>query len=418
MSNKPHACSPSHTEPARTVGGCQVTHAGADPQPPSAPPALPGVRHKLLVMSGKGGVGKSTVAVNLAATLAHLGYRVGLMDVDIHGPSIPTLLKLEGWHPVVGDEGRIQPVEFGSLKVMSIGLLLKDRLAPVIWRGPMKMTAIKQFIEEVAWGELDYLIVDAPPGTGDEPLSVAQLLQPLDGAVIVTTPQEVALADVRRSIGFCREVGLTVLGVIENMSGFVCPHCGQVSDPFSRGGGETMAGELDVPFLGRIPLDGLIVQTCDDGQPFVQRHPEAPAAKALAAIIEALIVRTGGAAPAATPAPAVAIDPVARRFGRMNAPDAAASVTGPCGDTMEFHLVIADGRIVDAMYWTEGCEETRRCGAAVADWVCGRPLLAALNLSAGMVTARLPALSAAHRHCPILAVSAFYRAAAEYLLLP
>ena len=254
-------------------------------------------------MSGKGGVGKSTVAVNIAATLAQLGYRVGLMDVDIHGPSVPTLLRLEGWRPTTGDDG-IVPVEVGALKVMSIGLLLESRVTPVIWRGPMKITAIRQFIEDVDWGDLDYLVVDAPPGTGDEPLSVAQLLEPLDGAVIVTTPQEVALADVRRSIGFCREVGVTILGVLENMSGFVCPHCGEVSEPFGRGGGETMARELDVPFLGRVPLDARIMQTGDDGQPFVQRHPETPAARALTDVIEALITRTGGATPAAKPATA------------------------------------------------------------------------------------------------------------------
>lgn len=398
-------------------GSCHTSDTGRASRP-DVVDRLPRVRHRIMVMSGKGGVGKSTVAVNLAATLAHLGYRVGLMDVDIHGPSIPTLLNLSGWRVVTGDDG-IQPIEVGSLKVMSIGLMLADRTAPLIWRGPMKMTAIKQFIEEVAWGELDYLIVDAPPGTGDEPLSVAQLLQPLDGAVIVTTPQELALADVRRSIGFCREVGLPVLGVIENMSGFVCTHCGQKTDLFSRGGGETMAHELDVPFLGRIPLDEQIVRTGDAGQPFVQRHPTSPAAKALAEIIQALVVRTGGVPPAGVPPGSAKVnDPVIAHFGRMNDPSAAASVTGPCGDTMEFCLVIVDGRIADAKYWTEGCLESRRCGAAVAEWVRGRPLREALNISAGLVAARLPDLSDAHRHCPILAVSAFYRAAAEYLLLP
>ncbi|MFA5757351.1 MAG: Mrp/NBP35 family ATP-binding protein, partial [Smithellaceae bacterium] len=179
------------------------------------------IQHKIVVLSGKGGVGKSTVAVNLATALALHGLRVGLLDVDIHGPSVPTMLGLEG-ESLKGNPGELFPVEFGGLKVMSLGFLLQNPDDAVIWRGPMKMGVIKQFLTDVNWGDLDYLIIDAPPGTGDEPLSLCQLIQPLTGAVIVTTPQKIAAIDVRKSISFCRRVNVPVLGVVENMSGFVC----------------------------------------------------------------------------------------------------------------------------------------------------------------------------------------------------
>ena len=247
------------------------------------------IKRKYLVMSGKGGVGKSTVAVNIASVLAEQGYRVGLLDVDIHGPSIPTMLNLYGRHPVSGDDGAILPLEVGSLKVMSLGILLEGRDQAVIWRGPMKMTVIKQFLKDVEWGELDYLIVDAPPGTGDEPLSVCQLIEGLDGAVIVTTPQEVAIADVRRSVNFCHQVNVPVLGIVENMSGYVCPHCGKETDIFSRGGGEKLAGEMQVPFIGRIPLDPRVVMAGDGGYSFVRSHPEAPVAQAFSGVVQVVI---------------------------------------------------------------------------------------------------------------------------------
>lgn len=194
---------------------------------------------KIVVLSGKGGVGKSTVAVNLATALALNGLRVGLLDVDIHGPSVPTMLGLENETLKGGPEG-LFPVEFGGLKIMSLGFLLQNPDDAVIWRGPMKMGVIKQFLTDVQWGDLDYLIVDAPPGTGDEPLSICQLIQPLDGAVIVTTPQKVAAIDVRKSISFCRRLAVPVLGVIENMSGFVCPKCGEVTQILPTGGGKRL----------------------------------------------------------------------------------------------------------------------------------------------------------------------------------
>jgi Mrp family chromosome partitioning ATPase/predicted Fe-Mo cluster-binding NifX family protein len=246
------------------------------------------IRHKILVLSGKGGVGKSTVAANLAISLALSGKKVGLLDVDIHGPSIPKMLKL-GDATVQMKNGAIQPVEKAGLKVMSIGFLLRDRDDAVIWRGPMKMGVIKQFLKDVEWGDLDYLVVDSPPGTGDEPLSVCQLAAPVDGAVIVTTPQDVATADVRKSITFCRQLDLPVLGVVENMSGFVCPKCGTVTDIFKTGGGERMAADMGVPFLGRIPIDPAIGQACDDGTPFVYHHSRTETAKAFERIVTPIL---------------------------------------------------------------------------------------------------------------------------------
>ncbi|MBN1809303.1 MAG: Mrp/NBP35 family ATP-binding protein [Planctomycetes bacterium] len=229
------------------------------------------IRHKVLILSGKGGVGKSTVAVNLALALMDAGRTAGLLDVDIHGPSVPVLLDLKEAALVGGDNG-IEPAVYGDgLKVVSMGLMLRDQDDPVIWRGPLKYGAIKQFIKDVNWGDLDYLVVDAPPGTGDEPLSVAQLMEGADGAVIVTTPQEVALSDVRKCINFCRKLSLPVIGVVENMSGLVCPHCGKDVEVFGSGGGERMAGEMSVPFLGRIPLEPAVTELGDAGKPFI-RH--------------------------------------------------------------------------------------------------------------------------------------------------
>ncbi|MDD2236971.1 MAG: Mrp/NBP35 family ATP-binding protein [Kiritimatiellae bacterium] len=277
------SCASKQAKPGETAEAVQERQALAR--------RMCAIKKKYLVMSGKGGVGKSTVSVNVAATLAQQGYRVGLLDVDIHGPSIPTMLNLYGKRPVNGEDG-ILPLEVGSLKVMSLGLLLEGRDQAVIWRGPMKMNVIKQFLTDVEWGELDYLIVDAPPGTGDEPLSVCQLIEGLDGALIVTTPQEVAISDVRRSVNFCRQVGVPVLGIVENMSGFVCPHCGKETDVFRRGGGEKLASEMNVSFLGRIPMDPRVVLAGDEGQSFVEGYPDSPATKAFAEVVVA--VRDGG----------------------------------------------------------------------------------------------------------------------------
>lgn len=251
------------------------------------------IRHKIMVLSGKGGVGKSTVAANLAVTLALEGHQVGLLDVDFHGPSIPKLLGIENRVPRMGP-GVIYPIEISAnLKVMSMGVLLRDRDLAVIWRGPLKMGAIKQFLKDVEWGELDYLIIDSPPGTGDEPLSVAQLIPNIDGAIVVTNPQDLSIIDVRKSITFCRQVKMPVLGVIENMSGLTCPHCGKEIEVFKRGGGERMAMEMNVPFLGSIPIDPQVVEASDQGVSFVTEFAETKTAKAFEEAVQLLLSSLG-----------------------------------------------------------------------------------------------------------------------------
>ncbi|MEM2870456.1 MAG: Mrp/NBP35 family ATP-binding protein [Thermoplasmata archaeon] len=257
--------------------------------------ALKDVKHKLVIMSGKGGVGKSTVAANLAVALSMRGHTVGILDCDIHGPTIPKLLGVEGKRPVVTGAG-VEPIPVAPrIKVMSIGFLLSDNDSPVIWRGPLKMMAIKQFLGEVKWGELDYLIIDLPPGTGDEPLSIAQLLPGPDGALIVTTPQDVALLSVRKSINFARALNLPVIGLIENMSGLTCPHCGKRVDVFKTGGGMRACMDLTVPFLGCIPLDPMITDTGDAGRPFVTESMSSPTAKAFEEIARKVEELVGGA---------------------------------------------------------------------------------------------------------------------------
>jgi len=290
----PHAAHKPSSCEGCTSSSCDAKHArpGESPQELAQRQALYrrlcDIRHKILVLSGKGGVGKSTVAVNLAVARMLEGRKVGIMDCAIHGPSVPKMLNLEGAIMRQGNDG-IMPAELGGLKAMSIGFFLNSRDDAVIWRGPMKQSAIRQFLSDVEWGELDYLIIDLPPGTGDEPLSLIQLVDRPDGAVIVTTPQDVSTADVRRSISFCRQLNLPVLGVVENMSGFVCPHCGTLTEIFKTGGGERMAGEMKVPFLGRIPIDPAIGQACDDGMPYVFQFPKTQAGKEFRKIIEPLL---------------------------------------------------------------------------------------------------------------------------------
>jgi ATP-binding protein involved in chromosome partitioning len=245
------------------------------------------IQHKVIVLSGKGGVGKSTVAVNLAVSLAHVGRRVGLLDVDIHGPSVPTMLGLEG-APIQVRGDTIIPVQASDVRVMSIGFLLRSPDEAVIWRGPMKMGVIKQFLKDVEWGDLDYLVIDAPPGTGDEPLSVCQLIEDADGAVVVATPQEVALAAIRKSINFCRQLDLPVLGVVENMSELICPKCGEIVDLFGSGGAERMAEEMGVPFLGRVPITAAVAQSGDAGRPCAGNRADDPAARAFGRTAEAV----------------------------------------------------------------------------------------------------------------------------------
>jgi Mrp family chromosome partitioning ATPase len=240
---------------------------------------MAGVKHSFMVLSGKGGVGKSTVAVNLALALAREGYEVGILDADIHGPNIPKMLGVEFERPRPAAVGMLPILTPHMIRVMSIGFLLRTPNDAVIWRGPLKHSLIQQFLGEVFWGGLDYLIIDLPPGTGDEALSTAHLLPDVDGAVVVTTPQEVALLDSRKCITFCRELKMPLIGVVENMSGLECPHCHKEIDLFKVGGGERAAREMNAIFLGRIPLDPQMVRDTDRGTPFVLEHPTSQATK-------------------------------------------------------------------------------------------------------------------------------------------
>ncbi len=250
--------------------------------------ALSQVRHKFIVMSGKGGVGKTSSAVNLAIALSRKGHRVGLMDVDLHGPDIPRMLGLNGGLEVGADQ-KISPKRFSdNLGAVSIESLLPDPDEAVIWRGPVKYNAIRQFIEEVSWGELDFLIIDAPPGTGDEPLTIAQLI-PDAQAIIVTTPQEVALADVRKSISFCKRVQMRIFGLIENMSGFTCPHCQKGVDILGSGGGERTAAATGIAFLGKIPLDPRMVACGDAGASFQEQYADAEVTRAFMAVADRMV---------------------------------------------------------------------------------------------------------------------------------
>jgi Mrp family chromosome partitioning ATPase len=251
--------------------------------------ALAGIKNRLLVFSGKGGVGKTTVAVNIAAGLALEGRKVGVLDVDIHGPNVAKMLGVESATLELDQSGKMKPVEApGGIKVLSMALLMGTSDAPVVWRGPMKMRAIIQFIADVAWGELDWLVIDSPPGTGDEPLTVAQLV-PATAAVIVTTPQEVALLDTRKAVNFAQLMKLKALGVVENMSTLACPHCGREIALYPTGGGMMMAREMMVPFLGSVPIDPVIVTGGDTGRPFVSEHPDSEAAAAMRRIVARLI---------------------------------------------------------------------------------------------------------------------------------
>ena len=243
------------------------------------------IKHKIAVISGKGGVGKSTVTVNLAAAFAGKGFKVGVLDADIHGPSVPKLLGLEGQRVKYGPPG-VFPVEGPlGIKVMSIDFFLPQE-APTIWRGPLKMRAIRQFLVDIVWGELDFLFIDLPPGTGDEPLSIAQLLPEMDGVVIVTMPSGLSSSVVKKAITFAERVNMPIVGVLENMSGFVCPHCGQKTEIFMSGGGEEMAKEAGVPFLGSVPIDPKIGVDSDKGQPFIIAHKDSAATKAFMEIVE------------------------------------------------------------------------------------------------------------------------------------
>ena len=263
-------------------------HPSHSPAPAANQPEenlLPGVKHIIAVSSGKGGVGKSTVTVNMAVALKQEGYAVGIMDADIYGPNIPMMIGVTKEPIKEGD--KITPAEGQGVKVISMGFFVPED-TPVVWRGPMVHGAIQQFFRDVVWGELDYLLIDLPPGTGDVPLTLSQLV-PLTGAITVTTPQEVALSDVRKGMTMFKKVNVPLLGVVENMSYFVCGHCGERTEIFSFGGGEQAAKKFDVPFLGRIPLDPAIREGGDQGSPIVVKNPDSPQTQAFLQIVRTLV---------------------------------------------------------------------------------------------------------------------------------
>ncbi len=274
-----------------TYGSCstQGTCQDKSTQDAGLQKSLSRIKHKFVVLSGKGGVGKSNTAANIAVGLSLPGKKVGLMDIDVHGPTIPRLLNLAGARPQAKAQ-RLEPIPWSeNLSVISLGFLIPNQEDSVIWRGPIKMSLIRQFIEDVNWGDLDYLVVDCPPGTGDEPISVMQLLGKEAKAIIVTTPQDVAVDDVRRSINFCRQTGNQVLGIVENMSGFICPHCHEKIEIFNAGGGEKLARESNIPLLGKIPLDPEIVKAGDLGESLLQTRRDSPAVQEISRVIDQLL---------------------------------------------------------------------------------------------------------------------------------
>jgi ATP-binding protein involved in chromosome partitioning len=270
--------------------GCSAADQSAarEQQEAEVKGSLEKIKHKFLVMSGKGGVGKTSVSVNLSMALAKKGYKVGLMDVDIHGPDVPRMLGLKGMLDL-NEQRKLTPMSFSeNLTAVSLESLIPNKDDAIIWRGPMKHQVIRQFISDVEWGKLDHLIIDSPPGTGDEPLSVAQTISDAR-AIIVTTPQEISLADVRKSINFCKTVNLEIFGIIENMSGFDCPHCGETVDIFGSGGGEKTATAFNIPFLGKIPFDPKVVSCGDSGSSYQDMNPDSAVTKAFAAVVGEIV---------------------------------------------------------------------------------------------------------------------------------
>ncbi len=291
MDKCPHGADPNSCgEDPKSCQGCDPAHHAADKdqEEREVTRALKQIRHKLVVMSGKGGVGKSSVAVSLALSLARRGKKVGLMDVDLHGPNVLRMLGLKEPLDLTHAQFALPPDLFDNLRVISIEVLMRDRDMAVIWRGPLKHQLIRQFISEVQWGALDYLVVDSPPGTGDEPMSVAQTI-PDAQAVIVTTPQEISLADVRKSLNFCEKINMKVLGIVENMSGYACPHCGKDLPLFKRGGGQKTAQAANVPFLGALPFDPAVVEAADQGLLMEVKEADSPFLQALSPIVDQVL---------------------------------------------------------------------------------------------------------------------------------
>ncbi len=281
----------------------EIIHSGAgcdaakqklkkDAQDDSVEGSLKKIKHKFIIMSGKGGVGKTSTSVNLSIALSNKGFQVGLMDVDLHGPDVPRMLGLNGMLDLSKNH-KLSPMKYSDhLSAVSIESLTPNKDDAIIWRGPIKYSAIKQFIGDVDWGELDFLIIDSPPGTGDEPLTVAQTIKDAK-AIIVTTPQEVSLADVRKSINFCKTVKMEIFGLIENMSSFICPHCNKTIDLFGAGGGEKTAREAGIEFLGKIPFDQNVVSCGDAGKSLIDKHSDSLVAIAFEHIADKMAKLTG-----------------------------------------------------------------------------------------------------------------------------
>lgn len=275
------------------ASSCNQESCGESPEEQKLKAAVSRIKHKLVVMSGKGGVGKTTMAVNLAVGLSLRGYTVGLLDVDVHGPSVPRALSMKDAKPHM-EPDHMEPVPYSkNLSVMSLGFLMPSGDEAVIWRGPVKQGLIRQFLSDVSWHDLDFLVVDCPPGTGDEPLSVLQMLGPEAKAVIVTTPQYLAVDDVRRSVTFCRELGNPILGVVENMAGFVCTDCGSTQHLFGRDGGKVLAAQTGETLLGSLPLDPEVVRSVDQGYPIAKVLKEGPTAEALKEVIDGVLAGVG-----------------------------------------------------------------------------------------------------------------------------
>ncbi len=259
------------------------------------------IKNTILVMSGKGGVGKSTVSANLATGLVKRGYTVGVIDGDIHGPNMPKVLGVEDNELMVDEDRNIVPIESmgGKLKVVSVSFMLESQDTPVVWRGPVKHQIMNQFVKDVSWGDLDFLVVDLPPGTGDEPLSIAQIILSTEGvhrpsAIVVTTPQDVALLDSRKSVEFAGKLEINLLGIVENMSGFTCPHCNNNIDLFKTGGGSRAASDLNVPFLGAIPIDHQVVIDTDAGRPFMAEDNDRLVTKAFDSVLDGILQEIEG----------------------------------------------------------------------------------------------------------------------------
>jgi Mrp family chromosome partitioning ATPase/NifU-like protein involved in Fe-S cluster formation len=371
--------------------------------------------YRIVVFSGKGGVGKTTIAVNLAYSLSRRGLSVGLLDADITGPNVPQMTGID--EPPRHEGKRLVPHEREGVKVVSLASLLPAD-APVIWRGPLRSKALEQLLDETEWGELDVLVTDLPPGTGDEVLTMAQKASP-QLAIVVTTPQEVALLDARRAVNFARKLEIPTIGLVENMSGLVCPHCGEAIDLFGWGSGVGEALERGVLFLGAVPLDPAARRAGDEGTPIVVRDPTSPVSVSVVGIanrVEQALGMTTPAGAAPQPYSATVIEQARnpQNLGTLSKPDARGIVHGWCGDTMEIQLRLTDGRIDEARFVTDGCGPTIACGSMITSMTTGCSLEEAGRITPEQLIDRLGGLPPESAHCAQLAVNTLRKAIASW----